>query len=108
MDQASTCGDGNRFAGGGGVLLKLDTISRVSLLPLFLSVLLWVFPGASGAGGESESAVGSGGVEGTRVEQRDSALPGVELPLVGLASSIVLLLALRTQTSLEGKARQRW
>lgn len=90
--------------------MKLDTISRVSLLPLFLSVLLWVFPGANWDGGESAGAVGSGGVEGTRVEQeqRDFALPGVELPLVGLASSIVLLLALRTQTSLEGKARQRW
>jgi len=90
--------------------LKLDTISRLSLLPLLLSVLLWAFPGTRWGGGEIDPVEENGAVAETRVEQeqRGFAVPGLELPLVGLASSIVLLLALRTQTTLEGRACQRW
>ncbi|MDE0960595.1 MAG: hypothetical protein OSB09_07425 [Planctomycetota bacterium] len=81
--------------------MRIDQIGRLSLVPLGLSLVLWIVPLSSSSPDAVQNPTGSGTVVETH-----RWLPGFELPLLGLASSLLILSVLRAQQRLEGHARQ--
>ena len=81
-----------------GGCVRIDRIGQLSLVPLLLSVLLWLFPGQPQATVGSPDAIGS----------IDVWQPGIELPLMGLASSLLIIVVLRYQVQIQARAHRGW
>ena len=81
-----------------GENVRIDRIGRLSAIPLLLSVLLWLFPGQTQGTADSPDAIGS----------IDVWHPGIELPLMGLASSLLIIIVLRGQDQLQARAHRSW
>ncbi len=93
-DGSGVCCEGPAVWAGGSV--RIDRIGQLSAIPLLLSVLLWLFPGQTPA--DSPDAIGS----------IDVWHPGIELPLMGLASSLLIIIVLRYQDQLQARAHRSW
>jgi len=81
-----------------GGCVRIDRIGQLSLIPLLLSVLLWLFPGQPQVPVGSPDAIGS----------TDVWHPGIELPLMGLASSLLIIVVLRYQVQIQARAHRGW
>ena len=83
---------------------------KLALIPLLLSVLIWVVPVATAPGDSSlaENDLPGQGLGDTEQVSMQKWQPGVELLLLGLFSSVAILSLLRFQDRLQDRARQRW